>query len=379
MKEKKVFVIYGRNLHARNQLYRFLKDIGLDPLEWNDAVSLTHKTSPFIEEIIEAVFSEVQALIVLLTGDEIIKLLDVYTKNNEENSVELQCRPNVLFEAGYAFGKNPNHTIVVQLGKHRKVSDLEGRYFIHLDNSLEKKMDLIGRLKTAGCDINENCYSYLLKNNDVTFDISSDLQFEHIKKQGKFLNFYPTREYGLDFASMLNFAKHDILIVGVKFGNIIQQTDLLYEKILTNKNFTATLLFLSPIYKNGNDILWLDEVEKFNGFSQLKEGLILTIKNLKRLKMKLKDYGKSYSNRLTIKGYCTLPTASFVFYDRRDSFAIMKMEPFNYQVVKVNRLSFDIKKSEEPEVFDTYLKSVNQLVKISIDINDSAYDCYKIK
>lgn len=38
---RKVFVIHGRNESARKGLFDFLRSIGLDPIEWSEAIRLT--------------------------------------------------------------------------------------------------------------------------------------------------------------------------------------------------------------------------------------------------------------------------------------------------------------------------------------------------
>src|SRR5207302_7638293 len=62
-----------------------------------------------------------------------------------------QARPNVLFEAGMAMGRNPKRTVLVQVGDLRPFSDVGGRHVLHLNNSSERRQDLADRLKTAGC------------------------------------------------------------------------------------------------------------------------------------------------------------------------------------------------------------------------------------
>lgn len=151
-KSRKIFVIHGRNEKARKALFQFLRAIDLEPLEWSQLIAGTGKGSPYIGEILESAFQTAQAVIVLMTGDDLAYIRDLYLgKDDKPEAPTPQARPNVLFEAGMAFGRNPDKTIIVELGKTRKYSDIEGRHVIRIDNTPEKRNALVQRLKKAGC------------------------------------------------------------------------------------------------------------------------------------------------------------------------------------------------------------------------------------
>jgi len=154
--KSKVFVIHGRNEGMRRALFDFLRAIDLKPIEWSVAVALTGKPSPFTGEIIDAAMSHVQAIIVLFTGDDQVRLRDEFLSCNDpiyESETTPQSRPNVIFEAGLALGKYPERTILVQVGKLRPFSDIAGRHFIHFWNSSKSRQELAQRLKLAGCEV----------------------------------------------------------------------------------------------------------------------------------------------------------------------------------------------------------------------------------
>jgi predicted nucleotide-binding protein len=153
----KVFVVHGRNEKIRAAMFQFLRSIGLAPLEWNEIIKLTQNAAPFIGEMLDVGFKNAQAVVVLLTPDDEAKLRDEFIVPHDppyERSSAPQARPNVLFEAGLAFGFHPTRTVLVQFGEIRPFSDLAGRHIIRMDGSAAKRHDLAHRLKNAGCLIN---------------------------------------------------------------------------------------------------------------------------------------------------------------------------------------------------------------------------------
>jgi predicted nucleotide-binding protein len=154
----KVWIVYGRNDSIRKSLFEFLHSLGLQPIEWNSALAATRKGSPHIAEVLEAGFSKAIATVILFTPDDEAKLKDEFIKRNDlrfERKLTGQPRPNVLFEAGMAFGRHPEKTIIVQVGKIRPISDLSGRHITHLSDSFESRHQLIGKLRTAGCPVDD--------------------------------------------------------------------------------------------------------------------------------------------------------------------------------------------------------------------------------
>ncbi len=155
--KKKVWVVHGRNLGAREAMFTFLRAIGLDPMEWGQALALTGKGTPYTGEVLEQAFMQPQAVVVLITGDDIARLGTRFAEPHdarEEIDLTPQARPNVLFEAGMAFGKYPDQTVLVHLGKTRPFSDVVGRNVLHISNDIGKRQGLVDRLRTAGCEIN---------------------------------------------------------------------------------------------------------------------------------------------------------------------------------------------------------------------------------
>ena len=153
---RQVFVVHGRNGIARDALFTFLRSIDLVPLEWSEAVKTTGKPTPYIGEILNAAFSHAHAVVVLLTPDDEACLRHQYRSDGDpQHEVEPtgQARPNVLFEAGMAMGRDENRTILVELGDVRPFSDIGGRHILRLDNTSQQRQQLAQRLETAGCPV----------------------------------------------------------------------------------------------------------------------------------------------------------------------------------------------------------------------------------
>ena len=67
---KKVFVVHGRDGRLRDDFFAFLRALGLQPIEWSEALKLTAKATPYVGEAIESAFKNAQAVIVLLSPDD---------------------------------------------------------------------------------------------------------------------------------------------------------------------------------------------------------------------------------------------------------------------------------------------------------------------
>ncbi len=165
---KTVFVVHGRHDVARKSLFELLRAFGLKPLEWNQIIKKTKQGSPYVGDVLETAFREAAAVVVLLTPDDDAKLKKKFWKPREadyEKRLTGQARPNVLFEAGMAFGRNPNSTILVELGELRPFSDVAGRHVVHLSNSPTSRLELATKLANAGCNVDTSGSDWLTAGN----------------------------------------------------------------------------------------------------------------------------------------------------------------------------------------------------------------------
>jgi predicted nucleotide-binding protein len=159
-----VFVVHGRNLEARDAVVRFLRAIQLSPLEWEQAKNLTRKASPSIPDVLDVAFGNAQAVVVLFTPDEIGKLREKYVVSDdtaEDKGPSAQVRPNVFFEAGMAFGRHADRSIIIKFGKCRPFTDISGITIISWDNSAKCRRKLVNALKRAGCPVRDDGEDWL--------------------------------------------------------------------------------------------------------------------------------------------------------------------------------------------------------------------------
>jgi len=161
---RKVWVVHGRNMEARDAMFTFLRSLDLHPLEWEEPRAGTDEPTPYIGHVLDVAFKDAQAFLVLVTGDDEGRLRDIYQRPQDpehERALTPQARQNVIFEAGMAFGHDPRRTILVELGELRPYSNVAGRHVIRMNNTSEKRHELANRLETAGCAVNRKGTDWL--------------------------------------------------------------------------------------------------------------------------------------------------------------------------------------------------------------------------
>ncbi|QFG24612.1 CATRA conflict system CASPASE/TPR repeat-associated protein [Actinomadura sp. WMMB 499] len=151
-----VFVVHGRDTRVRDGMFAFLRACGLEPYEWETLVARTGETGPYLGEVVVQGIARAQAVVVLLTPDDSVRL-DPRLRNPDEDPFELgfsgQARPNVLVELGMALALCPERTILLHAGSQRPIADLGGRNFIRLSDGTECRDKIRGRLRAAGCPV----------------------------------------------------------------------------------------------------------------------------------------------------------------------------------------------------------------------------------
>ena len=135
-----VFVVHGRDLAARAALSSFLRALKLEPLEWEQAVTLTGKGTPMIWEVVQAGIQHAGAVVVLLTGDDEARLGGhLLADRGAAEGLSPQPRPNVLLEMGMALMNARERTVLIRIGDLRRVTDIDGMHVLPFDNCPEHR------------------------------------------------------------------------------------------------------------------------------------------------------------------------------------------------------------------------------------------------
>lgn len=147
--ENSVFIVHGRDHEARDALEHYLRAIGITVIDWKAAKAMKSgmKTNA---EIVRFGIDAAQAVLVLFTPDEIRHLRPALNEKNEPAGY--QPRPNVLFEAGWAFGAHHEKTLVIEVGMSgTPLSDLDG--FNNVRLSCYEDLDHVAsELRTIGVE-----------------------------------------------------------------------------------------------------------------------------------------------------------------------------------------------------------------------------------
>ncbi len=158
-RQRTIYVVFGHDTDQVRKIKAFLEGLDLVFLTKKEAVDFTKKTAPFIGDIINAAFEHAQAVIVLLTGDEEVQLCKELHHYDDEDFEKVFCPQPMqeqIFEAGYAFGKSPKRTILIQIGHVRPFSDIVGRFILHFTDTPEDYAILRTRLERAECSIKKD-------------------------------------------------------------------------------------------------------------------------------------------------------------------------------------------------------------------------------
>lgn len=155
---RRVFIIHGRNLNAAVELARFVRALGLEPLDF-DELRAEMGGTPTVADIVTEGMKRCQGVIALFTGDEWAALRPEHRGPNDKGEAiqRWQARPNVIFEAGMAFARDRKRVVFVQFGDVDLFTDVAGVHVLRPTNAESgARHTLRNTLRAMGCPVNES-------------------------------------------------------------------------------------------------------------------------------------------------------------------------------------------------------------------------------
>lgn len=156
---RNIFLVSGRDSAASQVFSSMLQEMGLRLLNYEILVNASEGMSPSPISALRRAPEIAQAALVLLTPDDVVQLhpqLKHPDDPDSEGSPACQPRPNVILELGMLLMAFAEHTIVVEAGALRPISDLAGINVIRFDGSPIAIEKLINRLRMAGCTVDNS-------------------------------------------------------------------------------------------------------------------------------------------------------------------------------------------------------------------------------
>jgi predicted nucleotide-binding protein len=150
---RSVFLVHGRDTRAAKEMRIFFRALNLRVIGWEKAVQETGQAAPYIGDVIFAGMRMADAVVVLLTPDDLVRLRpDLLSPDDpaHEREIRGQARANVIYEAGIADALDRSRTVLIEFGEVKSLSDLSGRSVLRFDGRPSSRHELVIRLRNAG-------------------------------------------------------------------------------------------------------------------------------------------------------------------------------------------------------------------------------------
>lgn len=148
--KNKVLIIHSDNEKIKKSLRNFLLSLGLQAVEWAEALLMAEKPDPDHIDVLRVAFEQCQAVVFVLTNDR----QDVsFPDEGQGLKVLPQSELNALFMSGMAAAIDRHRTVIASLGNPEPFQGIPGLHITSLDNTLEKRKDFIKRLRDVECEI----------------------------------------------------------------------------------------------------------------------------------------------------------------------------------------------------------------------------------
>ncbi len=147
-KNNTIFLVHGRDRTLNEDMFNFLRALGLNAVEFSQAINATAGANPNLTKVVKGALKRAQGVLVMFSPDEEARLKKKFRTNRDSSSLQGQSRLNVIFEAGIALGTHPEKTLLIEVGDVRSISDIAGMHIPRLTNDSSSRKELAQRLKT---------------------------------------------------------------------------------------------------------------------------------------------------------------------------------------------------------------------------------------
>ena len=143
---RRVFVVHGRDVAAKEQVGRFLTQLELEPVILDEQPNQGQTVIEKFEENADVGFA-----VVLFTPDDAGGLAD------SSNEPRPRARQNVIFELGFFVAKLGRANVcLLHKGEVEMMSDYYGVIYVPMDDGGGWRLRLARELKSAGIDVDLN-------------------------------------------------------------------------------------------------------------------------------------------------------------------------------------------------------------------------------
>ena len=146
-KNNTIFVVHGRDHKLNQDMFMFLRALGLNAVEFSQAVAQTAGANPNITKVVKGALRRAQGVLVMFSPDEEARLKAKHRGSSDSTLLQGQSRLNVIFEAGIALGAHPEKTLLIEVGQVRNISDIAGMHIPRLTNDATSRKELAERLR----------------------------------------------------------------------------------------------------------------------------------------------------------------------------------------------------------------------------------------
>jgi len=137
-------------------MFAFLRAVDLNPMEWGEVLRNAMDATPYVGDALDKAFSQVQAAVVILTGDDVARAGKNFLlphDSSDERDLTPQARPTCFSRRGWPSDDRLGALSSSPLVERGHSAILPGRHILNLSDSVASRQELVDRLHKAGCAV----------------------------------------------------------------------------------------------------------------------------------------------------------------------------------------------------------------------------------